>query len=62
VQAKLDKLTDYGVKRPTGEEMSLIIPKHLLAWIDESRGAMSRQAFIIQCLFKLREVIELKQN
>jgi len=30
--------------------MSLIIPRHLLTWIDESRGTKSRQAFILQAL------------
>lgn len=40
--------------------MNLIIPKHLLAWIDESRGQRSRSSFILQCLFKLKEIQDMK--
>ena len=39
---------------------SLIVPRDLLNWIDENRGGLSRQTFIIKCLFKLKEVSELK--
>jgi len=40
--------------------MSLIIPRPLLNWIDENRGELSRQTFIVKCLFKLKEVSDFK--
>lgn len=30
--------------------MQIQIPKMLLEWIDDNRGAMSRQTFIIKCI------------
>lgn len=39
--------------------MSLIIPRSLLDWIDTNRGELSRQSFIIKCMFKLKEVQDL---
>lgn len=39
---------------------NLIVPRELLRWIDENRGELSRQSFMIKCLFKLKEVSELK--
>lgn len=39
--------------------MSLLIPKDLLQWIDENRGELSRQSFIIKCMFKLKEVSDV---
>ena len=42
--------------------MSLIIPKHLLTWIDQNRGSKSRQSFILQCMFKIMEVSEMKNK
>lgn len=43
--------------------MQLILPRNLLNWIDENRGEMSRQLFIIKCMYKLKEVQDMtKQN
>lgn len=39
---------------------NLIMPRDLLRWIDENRGSLSRQSYIIKCLFKLKEVSEMK--
>ena len=39
---------------------NLIVPRDLLRWIDENRGSLSRQSYIIECLFKLKEVSEMK--
>ena len=39
--------------------MSLIIPRPLLNWLDENRGELSRQSFILKCMFKLKEVQEM---
>jgi|JI7StandDraft_1071085.scaffolds.fasta_scaffold00779_8 hypothetical protein len=36
--------------------MELLLPKHILVWIDSRRGELSRQAFIVNCLVKLREI------
>jgi hypothetical protein len=36
--------------------MELLLPKHVLLWIDIRRGELSRQAFIVNCLVKLREI------
>lgn len=41
--------------------MSLIIPRELLNWIDENRGEMSRQSFIIRCLFKIKEFSQMSK-
>lgn len=38
----------------------LTIPFELLKWIDENRGALSRQSFIIKNLFKIKEIKEMK--
>lgn len=39
--------------------MKFIIPRDLLNWIDESRGELSRQSFIIRCLFKFKEMSQM---
>ena len=39
--------------------MTLLIPKHILDWIDSKRGALSRQAYIINCIRKLKEIEEI---
>lgn len=39
---------------------SLMIPRDLLRWIDENRGNLSRQSYMIKCLFKLKEISEMK--
>lgn len=39
--------------------MELIIPRELLNWIDENRGKLSRQSFVIKCMFKLKEVQDM---
>jgi len=39
--------------------MELLIPKHILEWLDSKRGNMSRQAYIINCLRKLKEIEEI---
>lgn len=39
--------------------MSLILPRPLLEWIDANRGELSRQSFIVKCMFKLKEVQDL---
>lgn len=36
--------------------MNLLLPKALLAWIDENRGDDSRQVFIINCLMALKRM------
>lgn len=41
--------------------MNLILPRHLLEWIDSNRGEKSRQSYIIQCLFKLKEVSDMSK-
>ena len=33
--------------------MNLFLPKYLLDWLDDNRGAMSRQAFIVKYLNQL---------
>jgi len=38
------------------EEMEIKIPAELLAWIDANRGERSRQAFMVKCLAKLKEI------
>jgi hypothetical protein len=40
-------------------DMSLILPRTLLEWIDENRGEMSRQSFIIKSMFKLKEIADM---
>lgn len=39
--------------------MQIILPKHLLEWVDNNRGERSRASYIIQCLFKLKEMSEI---
>jgi len=39
--------------------MELIIPRELLNWIDEHRGKLSRQTFVLKCLFKLKEIQDM---
>jgi len=36
--------------------MELLLPKHVLVWIDSRRGGLSRQAFIVNCLVKIKEI------
>lgn len=38
----------------------LFIPSDLLKWIDENRGDLSRQAFIIKCIGKVKEIMSMK--
>lgn len=40
--------------------MNLKLPFKVLGWVDEHRGIMSRQAFIVQCLIKLIEIDDMK--
>jgi len=35
--------------------MRIVIPRHLLLWIDENRGDRSREAFVVKALFTLKE-------
>lgn len=42
--------------------MSLLLPRDLLIWVDEKRGPLSRQAFIVRCLFKIMEVDQIKNG
>lgn len=42
--------------------MNLILPKHLLDWVDKNRGERSRASYIVQCLFKIKEMSELGKN
>lgn len=39
----------------------LIIPRDLLMWIDENRGEMSRQSFILKCVSKVKEVMKMSK-
>lgn len=39
--------------------MNFIIPRDLLTWIDANRGELSRQSFIIRCLFKFKEMSQM---
>lgn len=39
--------------------MHLIVPRELLEWIDANRGTLSRQSYMLRCLFKLKEVAEM---
>jgi len=39
--------------------MDLLVPKAILEWLDAKRGTMSRQAYIINCLRKLKEIEEM---
>lgn len=41
--------------------MDLYIPRDLRDWIDTNRGEMSRQAFIIKFMFKLKEMDDMKK-
>lgn len=41
--------------------MDLYIPRDLRDWIDAHRGEMSRQAFIIKYMFKVKEMDEMKK-
>lgn len=42
-------------------EMNLIIPRELLEWIDDRRGKLSRQTFMLKCLFKLKEIQDMTE-
>lgn len=42
--------------------MDLKLPFRVLEWVDANRGRMSRQAFIVQCLVKLMEIHEIKDQ
>lgn len=35
--------------------MRIVLPRHLLAWVDEQRGDRSREAFVVKALFTLKE-------
>lgn len=41
--------------------VDLYIPRELREWIDANRGEMSRQAFIIKFMFKIKEMDEMKK-
>ena len=41
---------------------TLSVPKHILDWIDENRGNLSRQAFIIRCISKFKEVSDIARQ
>lgn len=34
--------------------MFILLPKEILIWLDENRGSKSRQAFVIECLFSIK--------
>lgn len=35
--------------------MRLVVPRHLLTWIDENRGSRSREAFVVKMLFTIKD-------
>lgn len=35
--------------------MRIVLPRHLLTWVDEQRGDRSREAFVVKALFTLKE-------
>jgi hypothetical protein len=39
--------------------MTLLVPRAIIEWLDTRRGTMSRQAYIINCLRKLKEIEEM---
>lgn len=39
--------------------MELIIPREMLNWIDSQRGKLSRQSYILRCMFKLKEMQDM---
>lgn len=41
--------------------MNLILPRSLLEWVDQNRGEMSRQSYIIKTLFKIKEISEMSK-
>ena len=43
------------------KNVELYIPRDLREWIDANRGEMSRQAFIIKFMFKVKEMDEMKK-
>lgn len=45
----------------TENTVDLYIPRDLREWIDANRGEMSRQAFIIKFMFKIKEMDEMKK-
>lgn len=42
--------------------MNLLVPKEMLVWIDENRGPLSRQAFIVRCVYKFMELDQIKDK
>lgn len=36
--------------------MELKVPYEILEWLDQNRGGKSRQAYIVKCLAKLKEI------
>lgn len=40
----------------------MLLPREMLTWVDRNRGAMSRQAFIVRCIFKLMEFDQIKDQ
>lgn len=42
--------------------MNIKLPFLVLQWVDNKRGGMSRQAFIVQCLVKLIEIDSIKDK
>jgi len=41
--------------------MELKVPFEILEWLDKNRGGKSRQAYIVKCLAKLKEIQDFSQ-
>lgn len=55
----LPRLTNNRSDRPIETErmsMKLLLPREILMWVDENRGDLSRQAFIVKCIIKMKEI------
>lgn len=42
--------------------MNFLVPRDMLLWLDQNRGPMSRQAFIIHCVYKIMEIDQIKDQ
>lgn len=42
--------------------MNFLVPKDMLAWLDANRGPLSRQAFIVRCVYKIMEIDQIKDQ
>lgn len=40
--------------------MNMLLPKEMLTWVDRNRGPLSRQAFIVRCIYKIMELDKIK--